>query len=53
MEKCVTQTVLDHVKECQEMFTRPDFYRYKTRSDEYYIKRYLHDGLEEIALNFI
>ena len=44
MEKCVTQTVLDHVKECQEMFDH--------QSDEYYIKRYLHDGLEEIA-NYI
>ena len=41
MENCFTQTVLTHVKECQQMFMQH-------QSDEYYIKRYLHDGLEEI-----
>ena len=44
MENCFTQTVLTHVKECQQMFMQH-------QSDEYYIKRYLHDGLEEILLS--
>ena len=41
MEKCLTQTVLDYVKECQQTFMH--------QSDAYHIKIYLHEMLEQIV----